>query len=647
MSAVIAVMGEGLLADFVSDRLSADYELVRRKDFEQGVPEAADFVLVLHDAWHPSVHLQAEELFQSNGTPWLRGFVAFGEAIIGPWVQPGMPGCSQCADRRLLMAGRERKDMWRLKQRLSERGGAERDAWASRTGLWQAAHLVLAETRNILSGEIPQTADKLQILNLSSMNSELHVFVPDSLCRFCSRMSDDTMQAANIPLRPSPKISADSYRCRSADELKQVLARDYLDVRTGIFNGKMSDMSSSFADASVNLPLFSEDVGTAGRTHSFAASELTAMLEGLERYSSLEPRSKRTAVYGSYREVEAYALDPVKVGVHSKEQYAMPGYRYQPFDASEPIHWVWGYSFLQERPLLVPEQLAYYGTGAKRRFAFESSNGCALGGSLEEAVLYGILETAERDAFLMTWYARLPLPRLDPPTAGDPELTLMLDRLRAAAGYDVHFYNSTMEYGIPSIWAVAVNRKPKGAKLICAAGAHPDPVRAAKGAVHELSGMVSNLDHSYEANKQKAEAMFHDSANVRQMEDHALLYGLPSAQERLRFILDESRPMRSFAESFEQKERHADLTDDLKDMLLRFKRHNLDVIAVDLTAPELARNGLHCVKVLIPGMLPMTFGHHYTRLFGLERVRTVPVALGYAERPLTYEELNPFPHPFP
>jgi len=55
---------------------------------------------------------------------------------------------------------------------------------------------------------------------------------------------------------------------------------------------------------------------------------------------------------------------------------------------------------------------------------------------------------------------------------------------------------------------------------------------------------------------------------------------------------------------------------------------------------------LHCVKVLIPGMLPMTFGHHLTRLSGLERVLRIPAQLGYTGQPLTFDRLNQHPHPF-
>ena len=43
----------------------------------------------------------------------------------------------------------------------------------------------------------------------------------------------------------------------------------------------------------------------------------------------------------------------------------------------------------------------------------------------------------------------------------------------------------------------------------------------------------------------------------------------------------------------------------------------------------------------------MTFGHHLTRLTGLDRVLNVPEQLGYSEKPLTFDQLNPHPHPFP
>jgi ribosomal protein S12 methylthiotransferase accessory factor len=635
-----------MLADHVCEELSAQYQIVRHIDFEAVVPEATDLVLVLHDAWNPSVHQKAEEVLRPTGIRWLRGFVSFGEGVVGPLVRSDTQGCTQCADIRHLMAGRDRKEMWELQQRLAADGGVSRDAWASSTGILQIAYLIGAEVQRILQGDEVHSEGRVFLINLKTLKSSWHTFLPDPLCPVCSQLPDDSPTEAQISLKPSPKIT-DSYRCRSMDDLNKVLVKDYLDHRTGILNGKLYDLVPPFADVGVNLPLFSGDEGVAGRTHSYAISELTAILEGLERSCGVTPRGKRTVVYDSYRNLKDQALNPIKVGVHAKEQYARPDFPFEQFNPDRPINWVWAYSFLQERPILVPELLAYYSLGCGRGFVYETSNGCALGGSLEEAIFYGILEVVERDSFLMTWYAELPLPRLDPYSANDQELQLMIDRVRAVGGYDLYFYNSTMEHGIPSVWAMAKNRKQKGLNIICAAGAHLDPVRAVKSTVHELAAMMLTLDEKLESNQEEFVRMLHDSSLVQKMDDHGMLYGLPQAQKRLQFLLDDNRPLRSFDEEFKWKSTHTDLTDDLQDILQKFRQLNLDVIVVDQSTSETKRNGLYCVKVLIPGMLPMTFGHHLTRVTGLERVLRVPMELGYTKQPLTLEQLNPHPHPFP
>jgi ribosomal protein S12 methylthiotransferase accessory factor len=647
VSANVLIVGEGLLAEHTCRHLSEQYEVVHRTDFEEEVSEATDLVLVLHNAWYPSLHQKAEEILRPTGIPWIRGFVSFGEGVIGPLVSGNSPGCSNCSDIRRIMAGRERREMFEVKQKLKDRKDKTNDAWASNTGLFHLSFLIAAEAQRILEGYQGNLKESLLLTNLRTLKSTWHSFLPDPLCQICGELPDDSPTAARISLKSSPKTSLDSYRCRSMDELKKVLVKDYLDTKTGFLNGKMADLAPPFADVVVNLPLLVGDEGVAGRTHSYALSESTAILEGLERYCGLAAHGKRTVVHDSFRNLEGKALNPIKVGTHTEEQYTQPGFPFEQFNPDRSINWVWGYSFLQERPILVPELLAYYSLGCGNGFVYETSNGCALGGSLEEAIFHGILEVVERDSFLMTWYAQMPLPRLDPYSANDQELQLMIERVRAVAGYELYFYNSTLENGIPSIVAIAKNKKQKGLNLICAAGAHLDPLRAVKSAVHELAAMMMTLDDKLEENQEELLKMLKDSSKVTKMDDHGMLYGLPQAEERLKFLLEENRPLRTFEEEFKWKTKHTDLTKDLLDILGVFRNLDLDVIVVDQTTPETIRNGLHCVKVLIPGMLPMTFGHHLTRVTGLERVLKVPMELGYSKQPLKLEELNPHPHPFP
>lgn len=646
MSAKMAIVGEGLLADYVTDILSEFCQVERVSDLSYGVPETAELALVLSDGYDSASHLMAEEMFKQSGIPWLRGFVSFGEGVIGPLVIPGTAGCSQCADLRRLMAGNDRKEMWEL-QHLFMHGEVYPDIWSSRSGLLHVAHHIAVEAEHFLLNNKANLENRVKLVHLQTLNSSVHFYLPDPLCTICGEIPDDSAIGSRIKLHPSPKISENSYRTRSMSELKAVLANDYLDNRTGFLNGKMIDLMSPFADSSIILPMFSGDEGCAGRTNSFADSEMTAILEGLERYCGISPRGKKTAVHDSYEHLSEIALDPVRVGVHEKEQYERPDFPFQPFDPSRKIDWVWGYSFLQDKPILVPELLAYYSSGCGHGFVYETSNGCALGGSLEEAVFYGILEVVERDSFLMTWYAQLPLVPIDPYSSGDLELTLMVERLRDVTQYDVHLFDSTMEHGIPSVWVLAKNRTENGVNMICAAGAHPDPVRAAKGAIHEIAGMLLAFNEKLEENREQYERMLHDPFLVRQMDDHSMLYSLKEAEERLNFLLQNERPLRTFEEAFKTKPKHADLTDELNVFLKVFRELNLEVIVVDQTTQETLRNGLHCVKVLIPGMLPMTFGQHLVRLRGLERVLRIPAELGYVKERLTHEQLNPYPHPFP
>jgi ribosomal protein S12 methylthiotransferase accessory factor len=644
----IAVIGEGLLADYVSGHVSERYEVLRQSDWSEGIPEAVELILVLYDEEFAIDESLAESL-QHSGIPWLRGVIALDEVIVGPLVRPGTPGCSHCADNRRYAAKQKLTEPWQLLQGAPTAAGTsdKQAAAVVRLGLRQAACLLEEEAQSIQQGGRALTEEHLYFVNLQTLKTTRHYFLADPLCPVCSRIPDDSESSARFSLQPRPKINPGRYRSRSLDELRDVLLKDYLDTRSGLFNANLHDLVSPFAGVCVNLPSFlAGDVVTAGRSHSYAESELTAVLEGLERYCGMIPRGKRSVVRDSYNRLAAQALDPRTTGLYSKEQYELPDFPFEPFDPDRPIDWVWGYSFLQECPLLVPESLAYYSSGFGESFVQEGSNGCALGGSLEEALFHGLLEVVERDSFLIAWYARLPLPRLDIRSAHDPELQLMAERLRAVAGYEVHLYNMTMENGIPAIWVLAKSENPGKMNLLCSAGAHLDPVRAAKSAIHEIAGMAVILQDQFAAEREELVSMFRDSALVQQMENHVMLYGLPEAEERLHFLLDSGRTMRTFDEEFKRQESHADLTEELKALLQTFHRLNLEVITVDQSSPETLRNGLYCVKVLVPGMLPMTFGHHLRRLEGLERVLRVPMELGYANERLTLERLNPHPHPF-
>ncbi|MEK8132612.1 TOMM precursor leader peptide-binding protein [Paenibacillus filicis] len=648
MNQVVTIIGGGLLAQLVSDTLAGHGGIVTLTQPGSSAPAGASLVLLLSDDTEDASWLAAEEALHHGSIPWLCGGIAGDEAVIGPLVRPGSHGCGHCSEHRRKLAGHDSEEKLELlMSRLLRPGSAASKTYASRTGLQQAANLIAMETQRIWEGQPAQTERSLYLLNLRTLQASLHPLLPNPLCPICGNLPEDSAEAARIELQPSPKLQPGSFRSRPLDSLQPLLKRPYVDERTGLFNSRQDDKEAPFASSVVNLPLeMGRDEITGGRAHTFPESRLTAVLEGLERYCGVSPRGKRTVVHSSYRALAGQALDPSTVGIYSQEQYAQPDFPFEPFNDDRTIPWVWGYSLTAERPLLLPERFAYYSLDNDGGFVNETSNGCAVGGSLAEAILHGLLEVVERDSFLMTWYARLSVPRIDLRSTGDQELMLMADRLHTVTGFELQVFNTTMEHGIPSVWAIAKNTRAEGMNLLCGAGAHLDPVKAIKNAVHELGGLLLALNESFMADPERAEELLHDRELVQQMADHSLLYGLPEAEERLHFLLQGDR-VQTISEAFRSWPAHKDLTEDVRELIQLFRGLKLEVIVVDQTTPEMRSQGLCGVKVIIPGMLPMTFGQHLVRLTGLDRVLTVPVLLGYAQEPLSAGQLNPHPHPFP
>jgi len=646
MGKSIALIGDGLLTNLVHETLSSAYSVVR-VDFERSgdIPESTALVLAVHDEYRPPAQLERDKALHASGIPWLNATVLADEGMVGPYVRPGTPGCPQCALKRRMAAAADDTKPLELKLELWRKGVVRRDPNVSPWGLRHLRDLIVEEASAALE-RVHSQAGRVRLADLKKLESSYRRFAPDPHCPVCGGLPDDRPEDAKIVLAPRPKSDPRSFRVASTADFAAKLSADFLDDRMGLMRAARRQLEHPFSDVLVCLPASFGEEWTAGRSHAYPTSLAAALLEGLERNCGSSPRGKKTVVYDSYRNLAKCAMNPAEVGLYSPEQYASEDFPFEPFDADASMAWVWGYSFKRERPILVPECLVYSHPSIGGKLADEGSNGCALGGSLEEAILHGIFEVVERDAFLLAWYARLPLPRLDLATAGDRELELMAARLEAEAGYELCLYDATTENGIPSVWAVARNKRPTGANLICAAGASLDPVRAAKGAVYEVAAFTRYLSKLLEARIEEARDMYRDSDQVREMPDHSLVYALPEAEDRLRFLWDPERPMRSFGESFCAGAPRLDLTEDLREVLGVFRRLGLDVIVVDQTSAELSGSGLRCVKVLIPGMLPMTFGHHLRRTAGLNRLFTVPMRLGYTDRPLRPADLNPYPHPF-
>ncbi|MEU6724100.1 TOMM precursor leader peptide-binding protein [Nonomuraea wenchangensis] len=403
-----------------------------------------------------------------------------------------------------------------------------------------------------------------------------------------------------------------------------------------------------------------------GRTGDFAQSERVALFEAVERLSGMRPhgglagaagtggagRVARAggaggAVWAAFADLGPdRAVDPATLGLHEPDRYRTDPHRtLVPYAPDVPTTWAQGWSFTRSTPLLVPEHVAYWGLPRSdaARFVAETSSGCGLGNSLAEAVLHGFFEVAERDAFLMAWYAGTPLPRLAVPD-DHPLLPHLVDRLDHR-GYVLEFLDATNDLGVPVALAMARQRDGRQPAAFFAAGAHPDPVAAMVSAAAEIAVDVeSAADRARRApgdyTRERLLRLLDDPDRIRTMEDHVAVYGLPEAAGKYAFLLgDAPEPVPAPAPP------GGDLWAVLDHYVGHLRGLGLELAAVDQSHPVIRdRLGLRAAKVIVPGTLPMTFGHANRRLRGLDRLWSVPALLG--RRSTRGPDRLP-PHPFP
>lgn len=366
-----------------------------------------------------------------------------------------------------------------------------------------------------------------------------------------------------------------------------------------------------------------------GRTGNGRHSRTVAVLEALERYAAMCDRTGRSAIAGSFAALGERAMDPSRFILHGPQQMTEPGFRLGRYDPREVYDWVEAWSLTRGEAVLVPAQLVHYalnriGKVRGGRFVYETSNGCAAGSSTAEATLSGLLEVIERDAFLASWYARAPVRRIDPAGCRDELVRALVARI-AAEGLSLDVYDIAAGVAVPAIAVRVTDPEQRlGPATLYAAGAHLCPADALRAALMEAATFIQKHGPDVRAAQTtRGRRLLAEPALVRSMEDH-VTQGWPT--ESIAACRFEESPEAPLGwQDYEARYRPwpATLRAALASIVDKALAVCEDVLVVDQSFEPLAGRNLHFVKVLAPGLLPITFGHQYRRI-SAARLARVP-----------------------
>jgi ribosomal protein S12 methylthiotransferase accessory factor len=557
---------------------------------------------------------------------------------LGPWVDGRKGGCVRCFH------------LWTLNDWSRATAKAVTDH-ASLMSCWSEPFRMAAAAAIAAEALAPPSPGPAALFLPTDFRGwSRHSFFRHPECDRCAPLPDDRPEAARDMLGQQEAPAGGSFRALSLEALERI-AEMAVDERCGLVRS-VTHMTASillptaFATLCPRAKPTEVEIGV-GRTGRRRTDAIVAVIEGIERFAGLQPRGRRTKVRGRFSELQKDAVDPRDFILHHPEQREEPGFRFHPYSPDTVYDWVWAYSFRLDAAALIPEQLAYYALPAGKpasspRFVFETSNGCALGGTMAEAVLHGLFEVIERDAFLASWYARRPVGRVDTSGIDDPLVRALLARCRA---HEMQVEVLDIRAGLPTpAFAVSiVNRAwDEHAALALAAGAHLDPVRALQGALVEAVTAFAKRDPAKAAKRpERGRELLAHPDRVQTMADHADQCW-PIEAIGTRDFLRSPAPDLDWRASFGPgRDGPVSVPQELAELVQAVLGVAGDILVVDQSFEPFRTSGLRCVKVLAPGLLPITFGNQHRRI-SEERLQALA-----PDTPVDRRALALLPHPFP
>ncbi len=360
--------------------------------------------------------------------------------------------------------------------------------------------------------------------------------------------------------------------------------------------------------------------------------------EAAERYCAAS-YDERDLLFGSYRDLGDAAVSPDTFALYTPEQYEWPGFEYRPFVEESPVNWVQGYSLTHQRPVLIPAAfvyLPYWPIGGETPIGWLPSTGLACGTSYVEAALRGLLEVIERDAIMIMWLLQTARQRIDPATSPNERVKSFTE---ASENGIIQVFDLTTDVPVPTRFALLTDMY-RGRSLVgCGAAADWDASAAVEKAVREalvVRRAVEKIIRTYPPRNYGT-----GYERVRGLDDHMNLYTNPEMGAALEFLTSMNGTPEGTSDS---PMAGRESQEQLNACLRALEERGLEAIGVDVTRPEVADSGLCAVRVIVPGMIPLSFGAKNVCAGG-RRLVEMRRALG-KHLPDGPMRLNPIPHPF-
>lgn len=379
-----------------------------------------------------------------------------------------------------------------------------------------------------------------------------------------------------------------------------------------------------------------------GGALSYLAARVAAVGETIERYSAAYvPDDLFVYDYTSHSDDTVFRCE---WNLFHSNQYAEEGFPFVPVARDTRLLWTRARNIATGARAAVPADLVYLRplSWADATVAYATSNGLACGLTETEALVSAILEAFERHAFVLTWHAGL-----TPPKINGSELfrgTPFWRRHVAPTGLDVRLFALSELIGVPTVLAVVLNTATDSAPISFGAASSTSIIGAAQKAIMEA--FQTRVWIKAEQRAGNALEFSGDwNTSIRSFDDHVRLFAGSDQVplwESIRFLTEADRYETLPARFDLERDLNPDST--LAALLDVAAIRDIELLGIDVTAPDLKDEGVVVMKVLSPQLAQLD-APYLGRFLGNPSLYG-PLPWGNEEG-RSFEDLNHVPHPFP
>lgn len=431
-----------------------------------------------------------------------------------------------------------------------------------------------------------------------------------------------------MPQTQTPSLAALSGLFGAVGTVHAVRTSGWLPERCSMYSAATGDLGAVRSGYVAGVPM---PYGTGRAYDDPEHAKLIAVSEAMERYSALV-FGQREFLSASARELGDDALDLDSVPRCSARELRRPGCPLRPADAGADIRWVPAIELGTGRDVFLPAVMVDLGClrRASERFWLPISTGCATHVTVEAALVNAICELIERDAIALTWLQKLPLPLLHQSCHGASVRDMT--QWCAERGIETYLFDATTDIGVPTVYCVQLADAEYRAAQVVGCATDLDVTAAAERALLEAMGMRGHL-HA-------------EPAVPRRYRDYAAASDGATAMARRsrRRVFDflfEGLADRAVSAADTPAAAGSD-ADRLAFLVRRLAETNMAAYAVDISSRELLGIDHSAVRVVIPGLQPMSL-RPLAQYRGHRRLYHAPAQMGL--RVLSESQLNPWPQP--